>query len=188
MCLLPSLLCASCHFCFVFFSLFIIIPNGQIFGVFHFYYHGSHRTRLLSLQVVHTTSKQAFIGMAGLKNWLYVGHQPLIVSFSRFVAFFFPPPPFIISPQVLAYTSTFIYTGTYLQEGKQTLRKGRLGKASVSDKQQESGNFLICKHLTRSFLFIIHLQNIFIFSVSPRTLCMCVWHLNKLSAWLKQSQ
>lgn len=101
---------------------------------------------------------------------------------------FFSPPPFIISPQVLAYTSTFIYRGTYLQEGKQTLRKGRLGKASVSDTQQESGNFLICKHLTQSFLFILHLKNIFTFSVSPRTLCMGVWHLNKLSAWLKQSQ
>lgn len=130
--------CVCCHlsfvlpviFCFVFFfSLFIIIPNGQIFGVFHFYYHGSHRTRQLSLQVVHATSKQAFIGMAGLKNWLYVGHQPLIVSFSRFVAFLFPAPTFYYlssSPRlhIHFYLQRHLFTGRETDSEERPARKG----------------------------------------------------------------
>lgn len=159
---------------YFFFSFFIIIQNGQIFGVFHFHDHGSHRIRLLSLQVVHTTRKQAFTGMAGLKNWLYVGHQPLIVSFSRFVAFFSSRPHLLLSLLKSSPTHPLLFTEALIYRKGNRLSKGRLGKASVSDKQQESGNFLICKHLTQSFLFIIHLQNIFIFSVSPGTLCMCV--------------
>lgn len=135
--LLPSLLCASsvifCPPFFFFFSFFIIIPSGQIFGVFHFYYRSSRRITLLSLQVVHTTRKTAFMAAGGSKE-LTLCRASTSNSFLQKgcsgVFFFFPAPTFYHLSSS-ARLHIHLYLQTHLFTGRETDSEERTAKKSV---------------------------------------------------------